>query len=324
METQTKLTLQDLGVSLDFIGTSELQDGWIAWMKAKPICSDVVVANESVRTEIIESGSVPYLIVENKESKYVLLIEGMIFAGGLQTRTVIQTIVVGPKRKVRIPVRCVEAGRWSPRSFSDARRFRKRGRMNVRMLRSMKSNKARTYRVSHDYDVAQHVVWHEVDKELEMRGLEDRTRCFEAVLYQREELVTHREELMNAIRIPEEANGFFIRTPDGKFWIEVFPSHEDMLGSIDSFIQDFFDPYLERVELNGNESPEHTVHTIMSELFQRKVEPLPPLEGSEGQRYVIVGDDLCAEAVFLKDKLVYFAGSVVDQTDISRGDDLIW
>lgn len=67
-------------------------------------------------TEVSEAGSVPELLVANLALKPTLIIDGEELVGAKQNRIVNLTILVPSKATLRMPVSCVEAGRWSARS----------------------------------------------------------------------------------------------------------------------------------------------------------------------------------------------------------------
>jgi len=64
-------------------------------------------------TEVSEGGSVPDLMVANKGEVAVLLLDGEEVRGAKQNRILNTTILVGPKSTIKVPVSCVEHGRWS-------------------------------------------------------------------------------------------------------------------------------------------------------------------------------------------------------------------
>ena len=64
-------------------------------------------------TEVSEGGSVPELMVANKGEVAVLLLDGEEVRGAKQNRILNTTILVGPKTTLKVPVSCVEHGRWS-------------------------------------------------------------------------------------------------------------------------------------------------------------------------------------------------------------------
>jgi hypothetical protein len=67
-------------------------------------------------TEIDEDGSVPELAVVNPLAHDVLLYDGEELLGAKQNRILNVTVLVAAESTVKIPVSCVEQGRWSRRS----------------------------------------------------------------------------------------------------------------------------------------------------------------------------------------------------------------
>jgi ARG/rhodanese/phosphatase superfamily protein len=74
-------------------------------------------------TEIDEAGSVPELLVVNPLEANVLLYDGEELVGAKQNRILNVTVLVAARSETRIPVSCVEEGRWASRSaaFAPAR-----------------------------------------------------------------------------------------------------------------------------------------------------------------------------------------------------------
>jgi hypothetical protein len=75
--------------------------------------SDEALADQSLLVEEIdESGSVPDLLVENKGDVRVLFLEGEELVGAKQNRILNTSVLVAAHTKIKIPVSCVEQGRW--------------------------------------------------------------------------------------------------------------------------------------------------------------------------------------------------------------------
>lgn len=74
-------------------------------------------------TEIDAAGSVPELLAFNPLDTPVLLYDGEELLGAKQNRILNVTVLVAPQTETKIPVSCVEAGRWHARSarFGTAR-----------------------------------------------------------------------------------------------------------------------------------------------------------------------------------------------------------
>ncbi len=63
-------------------------------------------------SELNESGSVPELMVENRGDSRLLLLEGEELVGAKQNRILNTSVLVPARSQLRIPVSCVERGRW--------------------------------------------------------------------------------------------------------------------------------------------------------------------------------------------------------------------
>lgn len=66
-------------------------------------------------TETSESGEVPFLKLENTGEQPLLILEGEELVGGKQNRIVNTSIVILGSMAIKIPVSCMEAGRWTSR-----------------------------------------------------------------------------------------------------------------------------------------------------------------------------------------------------------------
>jgi hypothetical protein len=83
---------------------------------------EYILADEGLRNgtilvkEVNESGSVPELLVSNKSDRMVLFIEGEALIGAKQNRILNTSILVNAGESMKIPVSCVEHGRWRYKS----------------------------------------------------------------------------------------------------------------------------------------------------------------------------------------------------------------
>ncbi len=79
---------------------------------------DYILAAEAISdgtltvTEVDESGSVPELLAVNSGEKMILLLDGEELIGAKQNRILNTTVLLRPKSRTKIPVSCVEQGRW--------------------------------------------------------------------------------------------------------------------------------------------------------------------------------------------------------------------
>jgi len=136
-----------------------------------------VLAGPDSRLQISEcpGASVPTLVVTNPNAVPVLITEGETLNGGWQNRVVNVSVLVPAEATLKIPVSCVEAGRWGgEREFGRRgpkapRRVRRGATMsvteNLRHVQTRLSNQGE--------------VWKAVDRELEAIGIQAPTRAVE-------------------------------------------------------------------------------------------------------------------------------------------------
>ncbi|HDT14190.1 MAG TPA: hypothetical protein ENO03_07530 [Candidatus Aminicenantes bacterium] len=110
-------------------------------------------------TEISEGGSVPDLMVANKGDIAVLLLDGEELRGAKQNRILNTTILVGPKSSAKVPVSCVEHGRWSYQS----RELQESGHVMHREMRMLNvQNVSESLRAAREFRSDQVEVWDKV------------------------------------------------------------------------------------------------------------------------------------------------------------------
>ena len=113
-------------------------------------------------TEVSEGGSVPDLMVTNKGDVAVLLLDGEEVRGAKQNRILNTTILVGPRSTVKVPVSCVEHGRW----HYEAPDFRESGHMMHREMRMVNVGKVSEglARGERAFRSDQNLIWNKVDE----------------------------------------------------------------------------------------------------------------------------------------------------------------
>jgi hypothetical protein len=124
------------------------------------ILSEPALADESLLVEEVdESGSVPDLLVENKGDVRVLFLEGEELIGAKQNRILNASVLVAAHSKIKIPVSCVEQGRWRYKS----RYFGSSGSHSPSKLRrALKASVSRSVKQKRGHRSDQGEVWKEV------------------------------------------------------------------------------------------------------------------------------------------------------------------
>lgn len=122
--------------------------------------------------EVTEGGAVPFIQVVNRGGEAVLLLDGEEMVGAKQDRILNTSILVAAGVSLRIPVSCVEQGRWGYRS----RRFGSAGRTLYASLRSQKA--AQVYAslsTGHGHAANQGDIWSALHEKARAYGVESRT-----------------------------------------------------------------------------------------------------------------------------------------------------
>ncbi len=132
------------------------------------VLSDEAIADDSVNvTEVSEGGSVPDLLVENRGDSRVLFLEGEELVGAKQNRVLNISVLIGAQTKTRVPVSCVEQGRWGYKS----RKFGSSRRSSPSHLRYiLKKSSYASVRAKRGHRSDQGQVWQEVQRKQRALG----------------------------------------------------------------------------------------------------------------------------------------------------------
>lgn len=126
------------------------------------LLSDEALVTNLVRVEeISEQGSVPELLVKNESDARILFLEGEELIGAKQNRILNTSVLVGAKSTVRIPVSCVERGRWrfSSRHFSSAKRH-----SPAKLRSALKASVSKSIHEKKGFVSDQMGIWNQVEK----------------------------------------------------------------------------------------------------------------------------------------------------------------
>lgn len=102
----------------------------------------------------LDQATVPQLLAKNGGGAPVLLVEGEVLLGGLQTRVLNLSVLLPPMQSVQVPVACVEAGRWG-----DRRQSRRSSMHSPPTLRRHKTASVNTAKLSGGRFADQGAVW---------------------------------------------------------------------------------------------------------------------------------------------------------------------
>ena len=132
--------------------------------------------------EVDQHGSVPELRVINKSEKMILILDGEELVGAKQNRIINTTILIPANETVKIPVSCVEEGRWSYKTES----FNTENRMAPSTLRAMKAQQVHfSMKESGNFRSDQGAIWNEISAKASRRKAESGSMAM-AEIYKKE------------------------------------------------------------------------------------------------------------------------------------------
>lgn len=141
--------------------------------KCEYLLADEAISAGSVNVvEVSEGGSVPDLLVTNKSDSKILFLEGEELRGAKQNRVLNTSVLVAAQSATKIPVSCVEQGRWRYRS----REFCPSDSHSSSKLRlELKQSVARSLKAGAGHTSDQMAVWREVGRQMTSLGASSET-----------------------------------------------------------------------------------------------------------------------------------------------------
>jgi hypothetical protein len=125
------------------------------------LADEAIESSAVVVQEISEGGSVPELLVENTGDSRVLFLEGEELRGAKQNRILNTSILVPAHAKTKVPVSCVERGRWryASKQFASSKM-----RSPHSMHYALKASVSESLKTRREHRSDQGTVWKEVQK----------------------------------------------------------------------------------------------------------------------------------------------------------------
>lgn len=160
-------------------------------------------------SEVGEGGTVPELLATNDGEKMVLLLEGEELVGAKQNRILNTSVLLPARTKTKIPVSCVEAGRWHHRSHGFSSGSYSSSSLRALLSHSVSVSYTRVAEPRSD----QGGVWAEVDRTMKASGSQSPTRAWFDMIIQRQESL---KKYADGLACPAEARGVLVAI-DGTF-----------------------------------------------------------------------------------------------------------
>jgi hypothetical protein len=250
-----------------------------------------------VVTEISQSGSVPELQVENKLDVRVFLMDGQELIGAKQNRILNTDVLVPARSSLKIPVSCVEQGRWSHVSptFSTGKsaNHRTRSAKLSRVHQNLKSDGR------HDAD--QGTVWAEVAASLHDSGASSSTSALSDAYAQRE---VDLRAFRGSLQLPTDAVGVAV-FHGGKFeGLDLFDRHTTLQyfweSLVDSYAIDLLEAPVDPAQPASDEGK--VIRSVLDRCIKGKWEGFSP--PGEGKEWRYEGRNLAAASLVWNDEVV--------------------
>jgi hypothetical protein len=264
--------------------------------------SDDAIGRGTVTVEeVSESGSVPDLAVENQGDRRVLFLEGEQLIGAKQNRILNTSVLIAARSRSKIPVSCVEQGRWGYKS----RQFGSSGSHSPAMLRKvLKGSVSCSLKSGMGHRSDQGEIWREVSRQQSSLGARSGTSAMSDTF----DTYRHRlSEFQEHLPYVDGAVGVAVALGDHLVAIDVFDKPETCRKVWTRLLSGVILDALER-EDSSQQAQAADVQRVLKELETLSWEPAQSIgEGNEFRGESPAGD--MASALVLDDVLVH--GSVV-------------
>lgn len=289
-----------LALTWELLGEARVGAGAVAWIRVTKTADELVDAVTTTGLRFEETGEVPSVLARNDGGSRVLLLAQSVLSGGLQTRAVDRSVVLGPGARAVLPVHCIEQGRWEPRAEGDSTRFAVDERTSVRTRFTTSRIMVESLRARGAFRAEQSAVWRHVDEELVRTRVVSTTRSYEAFLegVQRARVDRAREA---DVAVPEGANGALVVFPrSDEAWLEVFPTSAWLARQRDALLADLFEE---------GAALEHApdMRALLDEIFAQPATEVGAIPATEGTARALAGDRVRGSALFVDDRLAHLA-----------------
>ncbi len=290
-------TLASLSIRWEVLGERAVGDGRVVWLRVDPGAARVRVPSAIEALQVEETGSVPRLLVRNPQKQPVLLAGNLVVKGGWQTRAIERSVVIAAGASVLVPVRCVEAGRWSPESAGTARRFGDAENLGISMRRRAQRMKGDELRSSGRYSASQQGMWASVTDELRSSGVESGTSSYTACLDQGR--ARARQAADDAeIEAPAGCNAALLVPSDGGWWLEAMPTPKAFAKRLQRLLPDLY-------EVTGGARGAVNASALLEAVWREPLTLLPHLEGALGDSFALAAPTHSGEVIVLGGALAH-------------------
>ena len=254
-------------------------------------------------TEVDASGSVPTLFLENNNKEAVFVLDGEHLVGAKQDRIVNLSLLIPPRKKIEIPVSCVEQGRWSYTTehfFSEGKMHFNRGRRSRQrsVSESMAQRKSRSSNQSE--------VWNDISQKEILMGAHSRTSSMRDMYNSFDEILSLIKEGMRPS--PNQVGSLF--SINGRIiGFDLFTSTGTLRKHLEMLVESMAVDALE-YRMKSPPPSKDEVKEFFKEFYALETLNYPALGLGEDVR--AYSDRLTASALVHKDKAVHVSGFILD------------
>ncbi len=247
--------------------------------------------------EVSEGGSVPELVVENRATRPVLIVDGEELVGAKQNRVANLTMLIPAKGTTIIPVSCVEAGRWS---YSDPD-FGVTDRVQNARGRAEKLGSVRQAirdRGSRHSDQMQ--VWNSIDEEAAVLRASSPTRAMSAMFEHHKETLDDYVDIVEAV--PDQVGAVFIA--DGRrCGLDLFDQPVTFAAFLPKLVRSYAIDALGGRRRESDSSVDGDAHAFIQRILAGTTDDHPAV--GLGRDVGVVGDGVVAGALVAEDTVVH-------------------
>jgi hypothetical protein len=180
------------------------------------LSDEAMAAGTVTVSEVSQQGSVPDLTVENKGERRALFLEGEQLVGAKQNRILNTSVLVPALATLKIPVSCVEAGRWHRSSafFSSSPHS-----SPSRLRHKLKSSVTRSLKEKQGHRSDQGQVWEEVRKQQDTLGVSSGTSSLDDSYAKYQE---HLAKIQNSLQYAPGAFGLAVALGSRVVTVDLF------------------------------------------------------------------------------------------------------
>lgn len=186
-------------------------------------------------TEQDESGNVEELTMENISNDTIIVLPGEIIKGGKQDRVIRKDVVLAPRSgKTKLPVFCVESGRWSDRQThksggaAEFKSYHSKAALSLRKVVEKESDQSR--------------VWNEVATINQKNKTTTSTKTYTAITSSTElsdQLSQYSSYFLNKLKTQNDIIGVIVVTGDRVVGCDLFATHNLFAAQLESLLQSY-------------------------------------------------------------------------------------